>query len=356
MPELEDIICSDDDEDVGAEAGINNLDAFMPVNPIPTIRIHKDHLDQIIGDLNSAPQTRRMTKNLKEHGLFSSVQQRINHKRLSILFFACFLSQEEPKKMDVKSAFFYGKIEEEVYVCQPPGFEDPNFPDRVYKVEKALYGLHQAPRAWYETLLTYLLDNGFQRGNINKTLFIRRTKIYIDNESTSCIVKNPVFHSKTKHIKIRHHFIRDSNEKKLIQMIKIHTDQNVADLLTKTFDVSRLQYLIARIGVNAGNSKLMLLGINLLLLEKVNAARHNLLLMVLKVNAVRHNLQLLMNVNAVEVAFLEKPTESEGFDEIVDFLNANPIKYALTVNPTIYCSYVKELWDTVKAKTVNGEV
>ncbi|GJY98666.1 hypothetical protein Tco_0516096 [Tanacetum coccineum] len=56
------------------------------------------------------------------------------------------------------------------------------------------------------------------------------------------------------------------------------------------------------------------------------------------------------------VAFLEKPTESEGFEEIVDFLNANPIKYALTVNPTIYCSCVKQFWDTVKAKTVNGEV
>ncbi|GJY20976.1 hypothetical protein Tco_0393542 [Tanacetum coccineum] len=65
------------------------------------------------------------------------------------------------------------------------------------------------------------------------------TKIFIDNESTICIVKNLVFHSKTKHIEIRHHFIRDSNEKKLIQMIKIHTDQNVADLLTKAFDVSR---------------------------------------------------------------------------------------------------------------------
>ncbi|GJS93276.1 retrotransposon protein, putative, ty1-copia subclass [Tanacetum coccineum] len=75
------------------------------------------------------------------------------------------------------------------------------------------------------------------------------TKIFIDNESTICIVKNPVFHLKTKHIKIRHHFIRDSNEKKLIQMIKIHTDQNVTDLLTKAFDVGRIQYLIASIGM-----------------------------------------------------------------------------------------------------------
>ncbi|GJR05294.1 putative ribonuclease H-like domain-containing protein [Tanacetum coccineum] len=91
-------------------------------------------------------------------------------------------------QMDVKSAFLYGKIEEEVYVCQPPGFEDPHFPDKVYKVEKALYGLHQAPRAWYETLSTYLLDNGFHRGQIDKTLFIKRHKddillvqVYVDD-------------------------------------------------------------------------------------------------------------------------------------------------------------------------------
>ncbi|GJZ91508.1 hypothetical protein Tco_0663435 [Tanacetum coccineum] len=56
------------------------------------------------------------------------------------------------------------------------------------------------------------------------------------------------------------------------------------------------------------------------------------------------------------VVFLEKPTKSEGFEKFVDFLNASPIKYALTVNPTIYCSCVKQFWDTVKAKTVNREV
>nr|GEZ76482.1 putative ribonuclease H-like domain-containing protein [Tanacetum cinerariifolium] len=74
-----------------------------------------------------------------------------------------------------------------------------------------------------------LLDYGFNFMN---------TKIYIDNESRICIVKNPVFHSKTKNIDIRHHFIRDAYEKKLIQVLKIHNDDNVADLLTKAFDVS----------------------------------------------------------------------------------------------------------------------
>ncbi|GKF35329.1 hypothetical protein Tco_0108529, partial [Tanacetum coccineum] len=73
MLALEDIVYSDDDEDVGTEADMNNLDAFMPVSPIPTIRIHKDHpVEQIIRDLNSVPQTRRMSKNLEEHGFVSS--------------------------------------------------------------------------------------------------------------------------------------------------------------------------------------------------------------------------------------------------------------------------------------------
>nr|GEW62341.1 hypothetical protein [Tanacetum cinerariifolium] len=80
-----------------------------------------------------------------------------------------------------------------------------------------------------------MLDYGFNFINI---------KIYIDNESTMCIVKNLVFHFKTKHIEIRHYFIRDAYEKKLIQVLKIHTDDKVADLLTKAFDVSRFNFLV----------------------------------------------------------------------------------------------------------------
>ncbi|GKA40099.1 putative ribonuclease H-like domain-containing protein [Tanacetum coccineum] len=305
-------------------------------------------------------------------------------------------------EMDVKSAFLYGIIDEEVYVSQPPGFVDPKFPKKVYKVVKALYGLHQALRAWYATLSTFLLKSGYRRGTIDKTLFIKKDKndimlvqVYVDDiifgstkrlqskqkedvffisqdkyvaeilkkfdfasvkavstpietqkpltkdeevadvdvhlyrsmisslmyltasrpdimfavcpcfrfqvtpktshlnavkrifsttltnltgKSTTGVVKilagdlcswqckkqtivstvcylpeaeyvaaanccgqNPVFHSKTKHIEIRHHFIRDAYEKKLIQVLKIHTDDNVADLLTKAFDVSRLR-------------------------------------------------------------------------------------------------------------------
>ncbi|GKE23331.1 putative ribonuclease H-like domain-containing protein [Tanacetum coccineum] len=89
-------------------------------------------------------------------------------------------------------------------------------------------------------LQNQLLDYGYN---------FMRTKIHIDNESTISVIKNPVSHSKTKHIEIRFHFIRDSYEKKLIEMVKIHTDNNVADLLTKAFDVTRFEFLIASIGM-----------------------------------------------------------------------------------------------------------
>ncbi|GJT95993.1 retrovirus-related pol polyprotein from transposon TNT 1-94 [Tanacetum coccineum] len=235
MPELEDIIYSDDDEDVGAEADMNNLDTFIPVSPIPTTRIHKDQpVEQIIGDLNSVPQTRRMTKNLEEYGRTQKVdlpngkraigtkwvfKNKKNERGIVIKNKASLVAQGYTQEegvdydevfapvarieairlflayasfkdfvvyqMDVKSAFLYGKIEEEVYVCQPPGFEDPDFPDRVYKVEKALYGLHQAPRAWYETLSTYLLDNRFQRGKIDDMPKSKNVKVRVNTEESA---------------------------------------------------------------------------------------------------------------------------------------------------------------------------
>ncbi|GKA72300.1 putative ribonuclease H-like domain-containing protein [Tanacetum coccineum] len=128
-----------------SEVDMSNITTTYPVPSTLKTRIHKDHsLNHVIGDVQSG--------------------------------------------MDVKCAFLYCKIEEEVYACQPLGFEDPELPDRVYKVEKTLYGLHQAPRAWYETFYTYLLDNGLQRGQIDKTLFIKRVKsdillvqVYVDD-------------------------------------------------------------------------------------------------------------------------------------------------------------------------------
>nr|GFB44371.1 putative ribonuclease H-like domain-containing protein [Tanacetum cinerariifolium] len=142
MPALEDTTYSDDEEDVGAEADFTNLETNITISPIPTTRVHKDHHEEGI-----------------DYEEVFALVARIEAIRL-FLDYASFMGFMV-YQMDVKSAFLYRTIEEEVYVCQPPGFEDLDYPDKVYKVVKELYGLHQAPRAWYETLANYLLKNGF---------------------------------------------------------------------------------------------------------------------------------------------------------------------------------------------------
>nr|GEY77003.1 hypothetical protein [Tanacetum cinerariifolium] len=135
-------------------------DVNAAVSPIPTTRTHKDHpITQIIGDLSSTTQTRSMTRVIKDQGIdykevFAPVA-RIEAIRLflayaSIMGFMVY-------QMNVKSAFLYGNIEEEVYVCQPLGFEDFDHPNKVYKVVKALYGLHQAPRACQDKYVAEIL-------------------------------------------------------------------------------------------------------------------------------------------------------------------------------------------------------
>ncbi|GJZ20259.1 putative ribonuclease H-like domain-containing protein [Tanacetum coccineum] len=432
-----------DDENVGAVADFNNMDATINVSPIPTLRIHKDHpKDQILGDPKLAVQTRgKIQKDSSAQQALILVdlpfgKKEIGTKIEAIKLFLALTSYMgfTAYQMDVKSAFLYSTIEEEVYVHRPPGFVDLAYPNKVYKVIKALYGLHQAPRAWYETLSSFLMENGLRRGTIDKTLFIKKNKhdimlvqVYVDDISfgstkksmciefedcmhkrfqmssigeltfflghqakqqpdgifisqdkyvadilkkfyfwfiktattpiesnkplvkdedgedvdvhvyrsmigslmylttsrpyimfTVCayarfqvtpkashlnavkrifrylkhqpklglwyprdspfelevfsdsdyrgasldrksridifgtltvvgnVIKNPVAHSRTKHIEIRFHFIRDCYEKRLIEVIKIHTDSNVADLLTKGFDVTRFNFLVLK--------------------------------------------------------------------------------------------------------------
>ncbi|GJT04372.1 putative ribonuclease H-like domain-containing protein [Tanacetum coccineum] len=187
----------DDDEDVGAVADFNNMDNTIAVSPIPTLRIHKDHpKGQILRDLTSAVQTRGKIQ--KASSAQQALEEGIDYDDVfalvarieAIRLFLAFASYMKftVYQMDVKSAFLYGTIKEEVYVHQPPGFVDPAHPNKVYKVIKALYGLHQAPRAWYETLSSFLMKNGFKRGTIDKTLFIKKKKsdimlvhVYVDD-------------------------------------------------------------------------------------------------------------------------------------------------------------------------------
>nr|GEV12692.1 putative reverse transcriptase, RNA-dependent DNA polymerase [Tanacetum cinerariifolium] len=180
---LEDITYSDDEEDVGTEVDFTNLETNITISRILATRVQKDHhVTQIIGDLSSAAQTRSMTRVAKDQG--NTQEEGINYEEVFALVarieaiklflaYASFMGFTV-YQMDVKSAFLYETIEEEVYVCQPPGFEDPDYPDKVYKLVKALYGLHQAPRACSMGELTSFL--GLQVKQKPDGIFISQDK------------------------------------------------------------------------------------------------------------------------------------------------------------------------------------
>nr|GEV25145.1 hypothetical protein [Tanacetum cinerariifolium] len=220
IPSLEDIyevpndkiFTSESYDDESVVTNFTNLESTLNVYHIPQSRIHSIHpTTQILRDPTSAVQTK------SKHCLFTCFLSQIEPKKISqaledkswvaamqeellqfktqqvwILVDLPFGKRQEKgidyDEMDVKSAFLYGKIDEEVYVSQPLGFIDPKFLKKVYKVVKALYGLHQALRAWYVTLSTFLVQSGYRRGLIDKTRFIKKDKkdimlvqVYVDD-------------------------------------------------------------------------------------------------------------------------------------------------------------------------------
>ncbi|GJS88827.1 ribonuclease H-like domain-containing protein [Tanacetum coccineum] len=206
----------------------------------------------------------------------------------------------------------YDEIEEEVYVCQPPGFGDPDFPDRVYKVEKALYGLHQAPRAWYETLSTYLFENSLSDVKIANTPMKTHKPLLKDADGED--VDEHMYRSMIGSL-----MYLTSSRPDIMFVCKKQTV--VANSTTKAKYVAASSCCGQKgIKVNADDSKLMLLGINLLLQEKVNAARHNLLLLVFlataKVKTVNGEVQLQALVDGKKQLALmgyEKPSQKLTF-------------------------------------------
>ncbi|GJR46768.1 retrovirus-related pol polyprotein from transposon TNT 1-94 [Tanacetum coccineum] len=167
VPSLEDIVYSDDDEDFGTGTDMNNLDAFMPASLIPTT---KEETKKVIHALKDPSWIEAMQEELLQFKLVAqgyTQEEGIDYDEVfslvarieAIRLFLAYASFKDfvVYQMDVKSAFLYGKIEEEVYVCQQLGFEDPDFPDRVYKVEKALSGLHKAPRACQDKYVIEIL-------------------------------------------------------------------------------------------------------------------------------------------------------------------------------------------------------
>ncbi|GKD47692.1 hypothetical protein Tco_1276668 [Tanacetum coccineum] len=173
-----------------------------------------------------------------------------------------------------------------------------------------------------------LFDYGFNFMN---------TEIHIDNESAICIVKNPVFHSKTKHIQIRHHFIRDCYDQRLINVVKVHTDDNVADLLTKGFDLARLTLPINTL-TNFKNLSLNL-SISYFYLSSPNLSS----LLIFEIMAImnscnKHNM----------IAYVEKTERNTDFHEVIDFLTRCSVNYALMVSPNVIQQWIQQFWSTTK--------
>ncbi|GKD30845.1 retrovirus-related pol polyprotein from transposon TNT 1-94, partial [Tanacetum coccineum] len=262
-------------------------------------------------------------------------------------------------QMDVKTAFLNGDLQEEVFVSQPEGFEDPNNPTHVYRLKKALYGLKQAPRAWYDTLSKFLMANNFFKGAVDPTdelqildvddgtnvVFLRTTNpvdtpmvdrlkldedlkgilvdqtrfrgmvgslmyltasrpdlvfawsskkqralqylqheaeiqfpcqdvvcsnpldaeyqlkdygfefnkipLYCDNKSAIALCCNNVQHSRSKHIDIRHHFIREQVENRVVELYFVETNYQLADILTKALPRERFEFLLPRLGMKS---------------------------------------------------------------------------------------------------------
>nr|GEV14639.1 copia protein [Tanacetum cinerariifolium] len=183
-------------------------------------------------------------------------------------------------QMDVKTAFLHGTLKEDMYVCQPECFIDADHPSHIFKLKKALYGLKQAPRAWYDKLSMFLLQNHFVKGTTDPTLFIRRfvddilvdfgfeLTGFSDADYAGCkdtfkstfggaqflaiaISCSPVQHSRTKHIVVCYHFIKQHVEKGTIELYFVKTDYQLADLFTKALPVDRFNYLVRSLSMRS---------------------------------------------------------------------------------------------------------
>ncbi|GJX69176.1 putative ribonuclease H-like domain-containing protein, partial [Tanacetum coccineum] len=233
-------------------------------------------------------------------------------------------------QMDVKSAFLYGTIDEEVYVSQPPGFVDPDHPNKIYKVVKALYGLHKAPRAWYATLSIFLEKHGYKRGTINKTLFIRRNKK--DIMLVQVYVDDIIFGSTNKS----------------------WCDEFEA-LIQSRFQMSSIGELTFFLGLQVKQNK-----------EGIFISQDKYVAEILKkfdlvnVKAAITPMETKMPLTKDEEAFDGEYTcNSKDFhliagQEIFKYIKGEAklgLWYALTSNPTIYDSLVKQFWQTATANT-----
>nr|GEU60990.1 hypothetical protein [Tanacetum cinerariifolium] len=168
-------------------------------------------------------------------------------------------------QMDVKTAFLNGKLKEKVYVSQPGGFVDPDHPTHVYHLKKALYGLKQAPRACWSfkkqksiVISTTEAENIAMSGCCAQILWMRsqltdygfdfnKIPLYYDNRSAIALCCNNVQHFRSKHIDIRHYFIREQVERGVVELYFVTTDYQLADIFTKALPRQRFEFILPRL-------------------------------------------------------------------------------------------------------------
>ncbi|GJR28199.1 putative ribonuclease H-like domain-containing protein [Tanacetum coccineum] len=315
------------------DANINNTNNINTVSPTVNVAGIEDNVvdENIVYGCVDDPnmpnleeiclEPKKVIQALTDPSWIEAMQNELLHFKLPKGY-----TQEEGIEYDAVfdlSAFLYGKIEEEIYIYQPPGFEDPKFPDRVYKIEKALYGLHQAPKAWPDIMFVVCACARFQvTPKVSHLHAMKRIFRYLKGQP-----KLGLWYPKDSPFDLEAYTNSD------YAGASLDRKSTTGDLLTKSFDIIHKGWLKWNattvedgIEVKTGNSK---------------------------VNAVAHYL-VTVGVTTAE-GIVDKSTENADFDEIVDFINANPIRYALIISPAIYVSYIEQFWSIVKTKIVNNE-
>nr|GEU90890.1 ribonuclease H-like domain-containing protein [Tanacetum cinerariifolium] len=327
MPELEDIVYSDDEENVGTEADFSNFETNISVSHIPTTKepkkVHQALKDPswIEAMQEELLQFKMQKRHTQEEGIdydevFAQVA-RIEAIRLFLAYvsFMGFMVYQ----MDVKSAFLYETIKEEVYVSQPPKFEDSNYSDKVYKVVKALYGLHQAPRACQDKYVAKILRKfGFTD--------VKSASIPIETEKP--LLKNHDGEDVNVHIyrypKGKPHlglwYPKDSPFN-----LVAYSDSHYAVVATSSTEAEYVAAASCR-----AQDKVSAVVLTLILIEEQQHIS---------------NESTLLGVN--------KPRCDEDSIELMELM---VFMYALVVNPTIYVSCIKQFWATTTIKKLNDAV
>nr|GEY74377.1 hypothetical protein [Tanacetum cinerariifolium] len=430
------------------EADLCNMESSIPASPTPTFRIHKDHpKSQIIGpvetheepkkifdalkDLRVRPiGTKWVLKNKKdERGIvirnkarlvaqgytqeegfdyekvFAPVA-RIEAIRLFLAYasFMGFIVYH----MDVKSTFLYGIIDEEVYVMQPLGFQDPEFPDRVYKVEKAMYGLHQAPKAWYvlQKKDGIFLSQDKYVGDILKKfgyLDVRSANTPMDKENPwgkdgpgkdvelhlyRSMIGSLIYLTASRpdimfavYACTRHQVTPKECHlyavKRIFRYLKGNPKLGLWYLKESPFDLvaysdndyggatqdrksttGGCQFLGKRL-ISWQCKKQTIVATSKTEAEYVAAASGCRQVLWIQNQMLDYGNFIMAKLAFCDyhnmIAILEKSDHNINFHQIVDFLKASHIRYALTISPTVYVSHIRQFWSTARIKTTNLE-